>query len=350
MNLRQALPTLAFFLMVANVSTNATADERTFHNPSAEGYRLDYCSTTGRNCGERIASEWCVTRGYEYATDWTVDSNIGDLQPTVRIDTLSVCRDRQCDGFSAITCGREAESFNVPDLGIYTRSTVFTADGRQAAPTVATNEVTLVVPGCTQFEPGELLCETLEHYDNCRGLLQGGYGLRCLAELDLDEAAPSLEEAQSGSFDLSLRGRPSVTVNQGHRGQGEIRGAVRYRVEFEISDHGDGLENCVQRDQYEYRQTGPGAGLSSITATDSCRKSLEGRFSPHDDDLLYAYDRCEVDRAWGREIEGTSDLVVASIFHVSAATASADDRDPNESRTVAPYLSIAAPIDIVCDN
>jgi hypothetical protein len=350
MNLRQSLPILAFFLVAANVSTNAAAEERTFHNPSAEGYRLDFCSTTGRECGERIATEWCVARGFEYASAWEVDSNIGDLQPTVRIDSQTVCRDRQCDGFSEITCGREAERFNVPDLGIYTRSTVFTPDGRQAAPTVARNEVTLVVPGCTQHEPGVLICQTLEHYDHCRGLLQEGYGLRCLAALNLDEAVANLEEARSGSFDVSLRGRPTVTVDRGQRGEGELRGTARYRVDLEIPDHAGGLENCVQRDQYEYRQTGPDAGVSSTRPTDNCHESLEGRFSPNEDDLLYAYDLCEVERAWGREIESRSDLILVSVFHFSAATASADDRAPNESRTVAPYLPISAPIDIVCGN
>ena len=350
MNLRQSLPILAFFLTVTTASTIATAEERTFHNPSAEGYRLDYCSTTGRDCGERIATEWCATRGFEYATDWTVDSNIGDLQPTLRIDSLTVCRDRQCDGFSAITCGREVERFNVPNLGTYTRSTVFTPDGRRAAPMVASNEVTLVVPGCTQFEPGVLLCETLENYDHCRGLLQEGYGLRCLAALDLDAAVPTLEEAQPGSFDLSLSGRASVTVRHGYRGQGEIRSTIRYRANFEIPGHGQGLENCVQRDQYEYHQTGSEAGRASISPTDNCDKPLEGRISPNDDDLLYAYDLCEVERAWGGEVENSSDLIVASIFHFSAATASAERGDASESRTVAPYLSIRAPVAITCDN
>ncbi|MGI9259723.1 MAG: hypothetical protein ACR2QQ_12890 [Gammaproteobacteria bacterium] len=350
MNLRQTLPVFAFSLIAATVSTNAAAEERTFHNPSAEGYRVDFCSTSGRNCGERIATEWCVTRGFEYASAWEVDSNIGDLQPTFRMDSQTVCRDRQCDGFTEITCGREIEQFSVPDLGIYTRSTVFTPDGRQAAPTVATNEVTLVVPGCTQYEPGELLCQTLDNYDHCRGLLQEGYGLRCHAALNLDESVPNLEEAQSGSFDLSLRGRPTVTVSQGLRGEGKIRGTARYRVDLEIPDHDEGLESCVQRDHYEYHQTGPDAGVSAISPADDCRESLEGRFSPNEDDLLYAYDVCEVERAWGREVESTSDLIVASVFHFSAATASADDRAPNKSRTVAPYLSISAPIEIVCDN
>ncbi len=350
MDLRHPLPILALLLMVAGVPADAEAEERTFHNPSAEGYRLDYCSTTGRDCGERIATEWCVTRGYEYASEWSVDSNIGDLQPTVRIDSRTVCRDRQCDGFSAITCGREVEKFNLPDLGTHTRSTVFTRDGRQAAPTVARNEVTLVVPGCSQLEPGELLCQTLEHYNDCRDLLQQGYGLRCLVELDLDQAVANLVEAQSGGFDLSLSGRPKVTVTQGDRGEGKIRGTARYRVNFEIPGLGEVTERCVQRDQYEYHQTGPAAGIATITPTDNCREPLKGRFSPNDDDLLYAYDLCEVERAWGSEIASTSELIVASVFHLSAATASAANGDRNESLTVAPYLSIAAPIEIVCDN
>ncbi|HEY5623626.1 MAG TPA: hypothetical protein VIV14_07675, partial [Gammaproteobacteria bacterium] len=81
-----------------------------------------------------------------------------------------------------------------------------------------------------------------------------------------------------------------------------------------------------------------------------CDEPLQGRFSPHSDDLLYAYDLCEARRAWGKEIEGTIDLVVASIFHFAAATASSGEADPHGSRTVAPYLAVGAPIDISCRN
>ncbi len=350
MTVPQPFRLAAFALLAWTVVPDAQAEVRTFGNPAYEGYRLDFCKGSGRECGERVATEWCVAQGYEYASDWGIDRDIGALQPTIRLDDSNVCHDGQCDGFSAITCGREEAAFRMPGTSANTRSTVFTPDRRQAAPTITRTEVQLSVPGCSQFEPGVLLCQTPADYQYCRSLLEQGYALGCRAELDLDGAVPGMREAISGEYELSLRGRASVSVNRRSRGDGRIRGATRYRLSFEIPEYAAGTESCIQRDRYEYRQTGPDAGLAEIFPADDCDEPLEGQFSPHEDDLVYAYDLCEGRNSWGDKIEATTDLIVAAIFHFSSPTASSADRDATASRTVSPYLAIGAPLEVVCNR
>ena len=334
----------ALILLAASVTPEVQAEARTFRNPAFEGYRLDYCKGAGSECGERVATEWCVTEGYEYASDWGIDRNIGALQPTIRVDNSDVCHGDQCDGFSEITCGREGRAFTMPSLGGDTRGTVFTPDRRQTAPAVTREEVQLVVPGCSQFEPGVLLCQSEPEYQYCRTLLQDGYVLGCRAALALDDVIGDLREVTSDDYDLSLRARASVIVEQGSRGEGRIRGETAYSIIFALPEYPDGTESCLQRDRYEYHQTGPNGGTAEIFDADDCSEPVEGHFAPHEDDLLHAYDLCEGRRAWGARLETTTDLVVAAIFHFAAATASSAKADVAASRSVAPYLAIGAPV------
>ena len=83
-----------------------------------------------------------------------------------------------------------------------------------------------------------------------------------------------------------------------------------------------------------------------IYEPDDCDEPLEGRFSPHEDDLRYAYGLCEGHRAWGTRIEATTDLVVAGIFHFTELTASVGGAAA--SRSVTPYLAIRAPLRVNC--
>ena len=61
----------------ALLTTAAHADVRTFANPQHQGYRLDYCQSIGQACGEPVATQWCRLQGYEHASDWAVDRDIG---------------------------------------------------------------------------------------------------------------------------------------------------------------------------------------------------------------------------------------------------------------------------------
>ncbi len=211
-------------------------------------------------------------------------------------------------------------------------------------------EIELSVPGCSQFEPGVLLCRSVPEYHYCRSLLEDGYILGCRAAVGLDNAVSDLLEASPGSYDLSLRGRASVTVLQGSRGEGEIRGEARYRVRFAIPEHAAAVENCLRRDRYEYHSTGPNAGSAETSAADDCDDRSEGRFSAHQDDLRHAYDVCEGRRAWGGKTDSTMDLVVGGIFRFASATASSNVDSMQVTRSVTPYLAISAPLEVSCKD
>ena len=122
-----------------------------------------------------------------------------------------------------------------------------------------------LVPGCHQWDPGILLCETLHEYQHCRTLLRDGKVLGCRAGLAFEGAFAEPRAASSGTYDVALRSRVSATVHEKRRGEGRLRGEARYKVAFNIPEHETSGRICLQRDRYVYQPTGPegGASLSS---------------------------------------------------------------------------------------
>jgi len=344
--------TLSLVLLTAislGVIPVGQAEVRTYRNPTHLGYRLDYCEAFGQDCGERVATKWCRGQGYEYASDWTIDRNIGANQPTIQMDGESLCNGHQCSGFVDITCGREGRSFRLPNLGTITRTTVITPDRSGTAPAVMPVEVQLLVPGCHQWEPGILLCETVHEYQHCRTLLKDSKVLGCRAGLAFEGAFAEPRAAVPGTYELSMRSRVSATVYEGRRGDGRLRGEARYEVEFSVPSYGTAGGTCLQRDRYVYHPTGPDGGLSTIDETAACEEPIEGRFSPNEDDLLRAYDLCDARKAWGSKFDSSTDLLVAGLFHFASPTAS---RIPgrDDSTIIAPYLTLRAPLSIDCKD
>lgn len=335
-------------LLLLLAAAPSHAEVRTYRNPQHQGYRLDYCQAFGQICGERVATQWCRGQGYEYASDWAADRNIGDRLPTMPIDDDRICRNNQCDGFTTITCGREGRSFRLPNLGSATRATVITPDRRGTAAAIMPVEVQLLVPGCYQTEPGVLLCGTVHEYQHCRTLFTAGKVLGCRAGLAFEGAFASPVAAAEGSYDLDLRSRAAATVSQGRRGQGRLRGDADFSVSFTLPLESALTETCLQRDRYLYYPSGPQGGLAAIDETTECAQPVEGSFEPHEDDLLRAYDLCEARRAWGSEINGSIELLVAGLYHLSARTAADGFGAAGSTRIVAPYLTIRAPLSINC--
>jgi len=327
-------------------TASSYAEVRTFRNPQHQGYRLDYCQAFGQVCGERVATQWCRSQGYEYASDWAIDRNIGEGQPTMPIDSDRACRGGQCDGFASVTCGREGRSYRLPNLGAMTRATVITPDRRGTAPAIDSIQVKLLVPGCYQTEPGILLCGTVHEYQHCRTLLAAAKVAGCKAGLAFDGAFAQPVAAAAGSFDLDLNSRATATVSRDRRGEGRVRGKVSYRVRFEVPLQSALAETCLQRDRYVYYPDGPRGGLSEIDNTSDCSAPIEGAFEPHEDDLLRAYDLCMGHRAWGETITDSVELLVAGLYHLSAKTAA--DGVAGSARIVAPYTTIRAPFSITC--
>jgi hypothetical protein len=348
MSIQRRLLTVIGMGLLLLAAAPSYAEVRTFRGPQHQGYRLDYCQAFGQICGERVATQWCRGQGYEYASDWAVDRDIGDRLPTMAIDDDRVCRDKQCDGFTAITCGREGRSFRLPNLGSMTRATVITPDRRGTAPAIMAVEVELLVPGCDQTEPGVLLCGTVHEYQHCRTLFAAGKVLGCRAGLAFEGAFANPIAAADGSYELDLRSRASATVSQGRRGQGRLRGDADFSVSFTPPVNRDLMETCLQRDRYVYYPSGPQGGLAEINETTECGQPIEGSIEPHGDDLLRAYDLCEARSAWGNEIDGSIELLVAGLYHMSARTAADGVSVAASTRIVAPYLTVRAPLSINC--
>jgi hypothetical protein len=108
------------------------------------------------------------------------------------------------------------------------------------------------------------------------------------------------------------------------------------------------METCLQRDRYVYYPSGPQGGLAEINETTECGQPIEGSIEPHGDDLLRAYDLCEARSAWGNEIDGSIELLVAGLYHMSARTAADGVSVAASTRIVAPYLTVRAPLSINC--
>ena len=86
MKARNALSLVLLTGLVLGYLPDGRAEVRTYRNPTYQGYRLAYCQGFGQVCGERVATQWCRDQGFEYASDWAIDRDIGDVQPTMRMD------------------------------------------------------------------------------------------------------------------------------------------------------------------------------------------------------------------------------------------------------------------------
>jgi hypothetical protein len=82
----------------------AFAGNQTFNNPMHGGDRLDWCLNWGIGCGAEAANAWCVAKGFENASDFGIDEDIGSSTPTRLLSTGAVCDQGFCDGFDQITC------------------------------------------------------------------------------------------------------------------------------------------------------------------------------------------------------------------------------------------------------
>ncbi|MEZ5776106.1 MAG: hypothetical protein R3D33_15785 [Hyphomicrobiaceae bacterium] len=91
--------------MACLATTAAFAADETFNSPSINGSRLDWCRSWASDCGQPAADAYCQLKGYERATGFAMDADIGGHSPTRIISNpAQVCSDPNCDGFSYINC------------------------------------------------------------------------------------------------------------------------------------------------------------------------------------------------------------------------------------------------------
>ena len=78
---------------------------RRFQFPVHDEYRLNFCLTSGKDCGQPAAKAWCETQGFNRVTSWQKESHTGALFPTIVLGEERVCARYLCDGFKEIVCG-----------------------------------------------------------------------------------------------------------------------------------------------------------------------------------------------------------------------------------------------------
>jgi hypothetical protein len=338
--------TCKFIALIAlgTAASSVFAEVRTFDLREHSGAALAYCSVDGTLCGADLANSWCVSEGYRRASNWTLTEQAGVVAGRGRAAAAE-------QAFLSISCEREGSSFRAPALGAMARTTVITPNRRAVETDIAPVEFQVSVPGCHQREPGVFMCETARDFQHCRSLYRSGRVFGCRAGLAFESGFAEPIAADDESYDLAVSSTAVATVHQERRGKGKLRGGAEFALSF------DGFELpkdhvCLQRDRYLYHPTGPMGGMAGIDATDACDAPLHGSFEPNEDDLLRAYDMCNASGAWGGTIEQPIELLVAGLFHVlpadsvalvkGSATVSAD--------IVAPYVTVRAPMTVVCEQ
>jgi hypothetical protein len=89
----------------AQIAASTGAErQQVFNAPMIDGHRLDICLRWGEACGEPAADAFCVRNGFERASGFVPDPDIGARAPTKVLSTGQVCNESFCDGFQSITC------------------------------------------------------------------------------------------------------------------------------------------------------------------------------------------------------------------------------------------------------
>jgi hypothetical protein len=340
LNPRLALVSVGVVL-AAVISVDASAQVRTYDNPQHDGLAVSYCGADPSSCGEYMATAWCLSIGYEYASDWAARAGIRQPIRAIRLDDGAICEGAACEAFARITCGPETRTFTTPVLGPSGKLTVLSADRRSIAQSIDAAEYRVMVPGCSQREPGIFVCESIDEYEHCRTLMISRMIHSCRIDRALEDVVAESRAVTADEYELSIESDAVIRIRPGERGRGQTRGNAEILVRFDPPAAAQGSE-CVGRRSYVYFPTGPEGGRPSIGKVDDCDAPLELRVEPHEDDLLRAYDLCETFASWGFEIEDSMDVLIAGLFEFRATGASP------AARLVAPHSRVSAPLKIEC--
>jgi hypothetical protein len=257
-------------------------------------------------------------------------------------DSLPVTR---CDPAANSCSGAGAPAIV---LGAAGESTVL-ATGRQATEVVLEGSASQVtVPGCRQVSPGRMLCGMLQDYHHCRTLLISSMVASCRIGVAFSSGAIEARAAPPGSYDLTVESSARVIVKREERGFGQARGSAAVDLRFDLPVEATPPAWCLQRDQYLYFATGPEAGLPEIEDSEPCDVPLSFRFNAHSDDMTRAWDLCETFAAWDEELEDSTEIMAAAVFHIRSEAPEFAARYPGGAATIAPYIIVKAPLTIDC--
>ncbi|MGA8577510.1 MAG: hypothetical protein WB579_02435 [Bryobacteraceae bacterium] len=86
-------------------------DSRRFENPRVNGQVVDRCLNRDSNCEQPAADSFCRLNGYAGAVYFRLEYT----RPTLVVGDNTVCNDKKCQGFTAITCANERR-FDEPSI------------------------------------------------------------------------------------------------------------------------------------------------------------------------------------------------------------------------------------------
>jgi hypothetical protein len=72
-----------------------------FSYPKYNGVALDFCYTFGKNCGQKVANEFCKFKGYKDVYRFKKENNVGY---TIIMRTGQFCKADFCSSFKYIDC------------------------------------------------------------------------------------------------------------------------------------------------------------------------------------------------------------------------------------------------------
>jgi hypothetical protein len=325
----------------------AGAQIQSFPNPQQDGLDISYCGADAATCGEAMASAWCQTQGYEYASDWAARAGIDASSRAVSLDDGSVCTGAACESFANISCGRQTQGFTMPELGPSGRATVLSPNRRTIASELDTGEYRVLIPGCSEQSTGVFECESVLEYQHCRTLMISRMVRSCRAGLSLQEAFAEPRAATPDEYEIEIDSKAKVRVSLGVRGFGQIRGQAKVSLTIDPPVSGESVW-CLQRDRYVFYPTGPMGGTAEIGESTDCDRPIEFSFEPHQDDLLRAYDLCDTFAAWDSEIEDSIEILAAGLFQIRSAHPEFVARHPTGGAVIAPIVVVEAPLTIEC--
>jgi len=93
-------------------NTAATEPSNNFYaDPKYKGQRLDYCYTPQKDCGEKVANEWCQTQGFKSAKTYEPATTSNFKIQTRYLGNNQTCRKQGCQTFRSITCQKAPPTF-----------------------------------------------------------------------------------------------------------------------------------------------------------------------------------------------------------------------------------------------
>lgn len=77
---------------------------KTFHYPTYNGYRLDWCRTFEGQCGAPAAAQFCQKKGYSTLVGYNIQPAL--TVPTMTVGSNAICDPRfhRCDSFRYVQC------------------------------------------------------------------------------------------------------------------------------------------------------------------------------------------------------------------------------------------------------